>query len=176
MRPSPLQLRHVLYTKVSVLPRTSKGEKAPKGLDFDFEGVKIRSQIKSGIKQGQEKDPRDFLVGLNIAIDNNEGKASPYSIDIGVLGLFHVLPSLPLERREDLVTVNGASILYGVVREIVLSLTSRFTAGPLTLPGMNFEDSAPSVRAASAKVPSPARVESGRNQSPKLSRKVRRRT
>jgi len=151
MRPSPLQLQHVIYEKVSVLPhsggRHSKGKSAPQqAVRFDFEGVGIRANVGTAGREGQQEDPRDFLVNLEIIVDNKEGKPAPYDIDVGVVGVFNVLPSLPKERREDLVTVNGASILYGVIRELVLLLTSRFSAAPLTLPGMNFEDSAPSAQ------------------------------
>jgi preprotein translocase subunit SecB len=151
MRPSPLQLQHVIYEKVSVLPHSrgkqSKGENtSQRALGFDFEGVGIRANIGTARRHGQDEDPRDFLVNLEIVVDNKEGKTAPYDIDVGVVGVFNVLPSLPKEKREDLVTVNGASILYGVIRELVLLLTSRFSAGALTLPGMNFEDSAPSAR------------------------------
>ncbi len=135
-----------------MLPRSdgkhSKGKTVPQqAVGFDFEGVGIRANIGTARREGQQEDPRDFLVNLEIVVDNKEGKPAPYNIDVGVVGVFNVLPSLPKERREDLVTVNGASILYGVIREVVLLLTSRFSAGALTLPGMNFEDSAPSTRA-----------------------------
>jgi preprotein translocase subunit SecB len=133
---------HIVYKHVSV--RESENEAVHAALGFDFQGVKIRSKVGFAAKKGQEKNPEDFLVDLGIAIENVEGKASPYSIDVRVLGVFRALPSLAIERREDLVAVNGASILYGVIREMVASLTSRFRAGPLTLPGMNFEDHAPS--------------------------------
>lgn len=69
---------------------------------------------------------------------------TPYAIDIGVIGLFNVLPTLDKNKREGLLTANGASILYGAIREMVTSMTSRFAPGPLTLPGMNFEDHDPS--------------------------------
>lgn len=141
MRPSPLQLRHVFYTKVSVL-RNPSDVKEPRqhAVGFDFEGAKIGAKVGTALRKGQDDDPRDFVVNLELLIDSKEGKPVPYIVDIGVVGVFNVLPSLPKEKRQDLIAVNGASILYGVIREIVLSLTSRFSAGPLTLPGMNFED------------------------------------
>ncbi|MEI6302988.1 MAG: hypothetical protein WCR74_16215 [Betaproteobacteria bacterium] len=164
MRPSPLQLRHVIYTKVSVLPnaidkKTEGKLGSTSAVGFDFVGVSIRAKVGSALKAGQDDDPRDFLVDLDIVIDNKEGKPTPYGIDIGVVGVFNVLPSLPKEKRQDLVTVNGASILYGVIREIVLLLTSRFSSGALTLPGMNFEDSisADATKKAVESAPKPAK-------------------
>ena len=153
MRPSPIQLKHVVYSKVLVEPFIVDGkEQEQPAVDFDFQGVNVRSKIGCGKKAGEEVDPRDFFVELEIEIDNKLGKQAPYSVAISVLGLFNVLPSLAAEKREDLIVVNGASILYGVIREMTLSLTSRFAAGPFTLPGMNFEEDAPSkVREKAAK-------------------------
>lgn len=143
MRPSPIQLLHVIYRRVNV---TECGHASSQtAIGFDFQGVNIKAKLGSALKKGQEADPEDFLVDLEIAIDNEAGKPTPYGIDVSVLGVFKVLPSLTKDRREDLVTVNGASILYGAIRELILGITSRFQAGPLTLPGMNFEDHAPSA-------------------------------
>lgn len=171
MRPSPLQLQHVIYTKVSVLPYSSEKDTPMRAASFNFDGVNIFATVGIARKQGQEKDPRDFLVNLEIVIDNKKGKPAPYGIDIGVIGLFNVLPSLPKEKREDLLTVNGASILYGAIREMVLGLTSRFGAGGLTLPGMNFEDEAPSIRAAKAVMQASAAQETKTSKPAKKTRR-----
>lgn len=160
MRPSPIQLMHVVYKRVAVSENLAAAQKLS-GLGFDFEGVKVEAKLGTATKEGQNKDPRDFLIDLEISIDNKEGKPTPYMVDVGVVGIFNVLPSLPAERRRDLITVNGASILYGVVRELVLSLTSRFLAGPLTLPGMNFQDhveDGPNMAVAESKESSDKRV------------------
>ncbi len=171
MRPSPIQLRHVIYTKVAVAPSVSEKNSVGKTIGFDFNGVNIRAKVGVAGKPGQEDDPRDFLIDLEITIDNAEGKTAPYNVDIGVIGVFNVLPGLPKEKRESLVTVNGASILYGAIREIVLSLTSRFASGVLTLPGMNFEDavtrngaihSTPSIQTAEQKPIAPRRAKKSR--------------
>jgi preprotein translocase subunit SecB len=146
MRASPIQLLHVIYKRVAVKEYSGEKRSQSTAVGFDFEGVNIKAKVAAGMKKGQRDDPQDFLVDLEVQIENAEGKPTPYDIDIGILGVFKVLPSLPNERREDLVTVNGASILYGAIREIVLTLTSRFAAGAMTLPGMNFEDHAPSAR------------------------------
>lgn len=143
MRPSPIQLLHVIYRRIAVME--SRPNKKATVIGFDFQGVRLKAKVGSALKKGQEADPRDFVVDLELAIDNKDGKPTPYDLDIAVVGVFNVLPSLPIERREDLVTVNGASILYGAIRELVLGLTSRFSSGPMTLPGMNFEDHAPSL-------------------------------
>ena len=169
MRPSPIQLRHVIYTKVAVAPTVSERDSPGPAIGFNFDGVKIHAKVGVAGKPEQQEDPRDFLIDLEITIDNAEGKTVPYNVDIGVTGVFNVLPGLPKEKRVNLVAVNGASILYGAIREIVLSLTSRFASGALTLPGMNFEDIAqssknddihftPSIQAVEQKTSTPRRA------------------
>jgi preprotein translocase subunit SecB len=145
MRPSPIQLIHTVYRRIAVSEVADSDIQS--ALGFDFQGVRIKAKLGGGPKKGQEQDPKDFLITLALTIENSEGKRTPYNVDVSVMGVFKVLPSLPKERREDLVTVNGASILYGAVREMVINLTSRFPAGALILPGMNFQDHAPSLLA-----------------------------
>jgi preprotein translocase subunit SecB len=44
------------------------------------------------------------------------------------------------EERRVRALVNGASLLYGAVREMVSTITSRSAHGPLLLPSLNFQD------------------------------------
>ncbi len=46
----------------------------------------------------------------------------------------------------DLIVVNGASMIYGSIREMISNVTSRSMAGPLLLPSLSFIDSKPSLQ------------------------------
>ena len=166
MRPSPIQIKQVVYSKIIVEPNDAYESTPTSALNFDFLGVNLKSRIGHGLAKGQEADPKDFFIELEIGIDNKQGKATPYRIEIAVLGLFTVLPSLVIEKREDLVVINGASILYGIIREMTLSLTSRFASGPLTLPGINFEDHMPSQKKPKASSSEPTPPVNTRAKSP----------
>ena len=55
-----------------------------------------------------------------------------------MLGLFLVLNEYPQEKIERLVKVNGPSMLYGALREIVKAVTLRGPYGGIVLPSPSF--------------------------------------
>src|SRR5690606_12606747 len=74
-----------------------------------------------------------------------------YKVKIVVFGKFGTLNvSSFTDKGEnevlDLVVVNGTSILYSVVREKLLEITSRMRPGAISLPSFNFLDIRPSLR------------------------------
>jgi len=141
MRASPLQLKHLLFTKVLVDPEVPFEEADTfKHGEFSFEGVVFDVNLTTAQAAGQEADPRDFMIKLHVGISNKKDTHAPYKIDIGVVGLFTVSEVILLEDRNNIVTVNGASMLYGAIREQVATLTSRSYLGSMVLPTMDFRD------------------------------------
>lgn len=138
MQPSPLQLLKLCFSGIRVLPdQNNFNEEITRG--FDFNGVCIR-EVTETILVEEESDSSIYRVILRIAIENEEGKKAPYQVDICAYGDFHVNEKVPAEDRPNLVTVNGCSMLYGAIRELVMTLTSRSSHGMLTLPSVNFLD------------------------------------
>jgi preprotein translocase subunit SecB len=134
---SPLQMERLLFTKVHVEVNNSLDEDvyAP---DFNFEGVDIKTEILSAIKEGQEEDPTNFMVMVRIIISNEpeKSKSAPYSVDVHAQALFYLNPVFPVEKRANIVKVNGSSMIIGAIREVVTQITSRSAYGPLTLPSL----------------------------------------
>ena len=88
-----------------------------------------------------QKDPTDYLVGLEVKIESaRKGVRAIYEGKVEFLGQFQVSDSLPEEKRLRAVTVNGASILYGAVREMVANVTARGPHPMITLPSLSFLD------------------------------------
>lgn len=141
MKPSPLQLKQLLYTRLTVEPigQYLNVETAP-AYEFDFEGVNFTGSVNTALADGQNDDPRDYVVDLRISFPGEVGKQTPYRVDAGVIGFFQISDLIKKSEREDIVTVNGASLLYSAMREIVASITSRSVFGIMTLPTMNFQD------------------------------------
>jgi len=137
MRASVLQLKQLVFQRISVedakpLDSVVSGE----AVDFDFDGVNFRLIHEVGtINVDGKEDPRGFIVTLGIGVDNTEGKPSPYKIDILATGIVEISEKITPDKRTNLVAV------YGAIRELVTTLTSRCIPGPMILPTMDFRDS-----------------------------------
>ena len=146
---SPLQLRHLVFSRVCVAADFKAGEaielRAP---EFDFEGVEIRVRIGVAALEEENPDPRGYRVDVELQIPNAPGgeRRSPYSVDVHVQGWFEVVADLPAERRLSIVEVNGASMVIGAIRDEVARITSRSAFGTLTLPTLRIVPEAAPAR------------------------------
>ena len=85
----------------------------------------------------------DFGIKLTLRVGPKEDAQAPYNIQISVRGIVRMHLTLvdgQAEERRVRALVNGASLLYGAVREMVSTITSRSAHGPLLLPSLNFQD------------------------------------
>lgn len=141
MQPSPIQLRQLFFRHIFIHPNNEDDENIV-ALDFDFDGVVIQdgSRIKL-IEHNNSDQVSIYCVNLRIVIQNEEGKICPYTIDIEAAGFFEILnKGLEENKREELALINGCSMLYSVIREHVMSFTTRCPHGTLILPTVNFLD------------------------------------
>ncbi len=150
MKQSPIELLQLTFKRVHVEidPTHAPTEPTnPLTTVFVFDGVSITTEVGlAEIDMAHERGPM-YLVSLQVLIDNNaetnepERKFSPYGIDIEAAGI--VVLSKGAEKlgsAHDLVTVNGAALLWSAIREQLLTLTSRMPAGPVMLPTVHFHD------------------------------------
>lgn len=63
-----------------------------------------------------------------------------YRVGIRVDGYFTIVPDFPAEERLRLLRVNGASMLYGAMRDFVQTVTGRCVLPALVLPTLRFVD------------------------------------
>lgn len=141
MRASPLQLKHLLFTHIFIEPEVPFEQASTVSAgEFSFEGVNFHVNLTSSSAEGQENDPRDYMVKLNVAISNEQDTHAPYKINFGVAGLFSISEKVEIKDRNNIITVNGASLLYGAIREQVATITSRSYLGTMVLPTMDFRD------------------------------------
>lgn len=150
MKPSPIQLLQLTFKRVNVEidPAHAPTEPTnPLTTVFVFDGVGITTEVGlAEIDMTHERGPM-YLVSLQVLIDNKadanepDRKFSPYRIDIEAAGI--VVLSRGAEKlgsAHDLITVNGAALLWSAIREQLLTLTSRMPAGPVMLPTVHFHD------------------------------------
>ena len=60
-----------------------------------------------------------------------------WSIDVEIVGIFSFSPETSLNDMEGIVRVNGCTILYGLLRGHLASVTGAFPSGPYVLPTVN---------------------------------------
>lgn len=144
MHLSPLQLLEYTFDGISVMP--VEGYVAdpafPSGLVF-FPGKLAMSAETGLVLLAEEPNYSDFGVKLTLRVAPKEDAQAPYNIQISVRGVvrMHLKQAEgQSEERRIRALVNGASLLYGAVREMVSNITSRSTHGPLLLPSLSFQD------------------------------------
>ena len=145
MQSSPIQTQSIVYGELSIVPYMPEGDESSDADGFDWAGVKFDIAVKY---DELERDGRPaYPVFLRIRVPNNgEGKKAPYAITAAIMGGFVYSGDKSKEDALDLVVVNGLSILYSSLREMILTTTTRMINGALYLPGANFMDHAPSLR------------------------------
>lgn len=159
MKLAPLQLDHYHFTSLSILARENiniQESEHNSVLYPKFEQNDIKTTISLGEPEN-ETDPHQFVVLLNIFCDPEKNSTFPYSFAASLEGVFTITHTGPLEERKKLVVCNGASMLYGAAREVLLSLSARQKYGAMLLPSANFNGMGPDSLSDKKQIPPPAR-------------------
>lgn len=136
MEPSRLKLLAYHLKSIEIKPYED-ADALPIGQYADFHQVEFSSEVQYlEIKDDSSEDLKHGL-SLKLIIKRGENKAFPYAINLETIGVFNA-SGLPVERQVPMVLVNGASMLYGALREIILMLTQRCMHGPVMLPSVHF--------------------------------------
>lgn len=98
-----------------------------------------------GIQLGREwgpstENPLDWRLSLTVRFGGKGDKDGPppYHGHLKVIGYFEVAESYPEDKRDSLIGITGASILYGACREMLANLTARGPHGLVSLPSISF--------------------------------------
>jgi preprotein translocase subunit SecB len=137
---SPLQLKGHRFTQLHL-------EGIPKGVP---EGA---VEVGTNLSWGKHlTSPNEWRVDLKVTFGPNSKQDGPYHGYAEVVGFFEILDGWPEEKREELIVVNGASLLYGAIREMILIMSARSSHGELQLPTLRFmPPEAPIIKKAPAK-------------------------
>lgn len=92
------------------------------------------------LKVATQDDPRRWQVTLNIKYVPPAGTNFPYAYNLVMVGLFRVEGTVAPENEERMVRIQGASVLYGMGREIVRVTTGRGPHRAVLLPTASFYD------------------------------------
>jgi preprotein translocase subunit SecB len=136
MQQSRLRLEHYNLMHLHIEP-VIDAESPELGSYADFAKAAFSSNIQFNPVELPNGESR-YTVDLTLVAGPQEGQSNfPYRLKIQLLGIFDGR-ELPAEKRESLVAANGASMLYGIAREMLLGLTFRSVGGPVMLPTVEF--------------------------------------
>lgn len=125
MNPSSLQLERAFFRKVLVEALPRKPSTQP-------------LTIESGVSAGRnDTNPARYQVSLTVRLPETAAEGAGYSAHIEVVGLF-LADAIPPTDRERLVPAHAATLLFGMVREMLASLTARGPWPMVTLPTVSF--------------------------------------
>lgn len=139
MRLSPLQLVHSQFTAISVISNDISQLATPSvNMPYPLVTEKdIQAEIMLGLPD-ETSDPHDFAVMVGVSNSEEISSTFPYRFVAQIEGVFRFDHVGEIEERKRMVVINGASMLYGIVREQILNLTIRQKNGPLLLPSLDF--------------------------------------
>jgi preprotein translocase subunit SecB len=144
MRLSPLQLLEYTFDGLSVMPVEGYVADPAFSTGFVFFPGKLALSADTGIALLTETENySDFGVSLTLRVGPKASNLVPYKVQVSVRGVVRMhltQASEQAQERRVRALVNGVSLLYGIVREMVSNITSRSTHGQLLLPSLSFAD------------------------------------
>lgn len=150
MKLSPLKLKHYHFTALSVLARPDLSlddleQEGPYPV-FD-ERVDFNTEIELGEPEG-DNNPVQFALRLTVSGEPLADSPFPYRFAVGIEGVFVIEGEDDVEKRKKLVVINGGALLYGAIRDQLMTTTARHTYGAMLLPSLDFRGLVPESESA----------------------------
>lgn len=158
MKPSPISL--IEYFATDLLLATNRAFQPDKPLQFfdaDFSVAVNAVQNNDAPRNGNR-----WQVSVEVRHQPAPDTNFPYSYRVVLVGQFGVGPSVSDDNEERTVRIHGASVLYGMAREIIRALTGRGPYRPVIIPTVSFYEQ----KIGDTAVPSPKRQVRARTITP----------
>ncbi len=138
MKLSPIQLE--AYALSDLAYRANQDHKPDQDTAYRDDDIVVEHKCER--TQG---DDRLWEASLSLRIQPRAEANAPFYISLQLSGLVRALPELQSDNVEQLMRVNGASLLYGVAREVVRQVTALGPFSPLLIPSVTFRPDPPAV-------------------------------
>ena len=166
MKAAPISLVDYFATDLSLATnRNFAADKAVQFVDSEF-------LVDVALKPISPTTPTDRVWQVTLEVRHTPGPETnfAYSYRVVLVGQFSVAPRVEKTEEERTVRIHGASVLYGMAREIVRALTGRGPFRPVILPTVSFYEQRVAV---SAVTESPGLPPSLPDSAPKPAKKRR---
>lgn len=138
MKPAPINLLDYFATDIALT--ANPGFDANRALEFKIGDFNAEPTV---LRSPTELVERRWQVTLDIRYASGESVNYPYAYRVRLVGFFKVEDWVALENEERTARIHGASVLYGMAREIVRALTGRGPHRPILIPTVSFYDPPP---------------------------------
>lgn len=125
---SPLELERAFFTQVNLRAGEAAEVTGPGG---------YATEVQMG-HDGQDR--RRVLVALTVTLQAPETGVASYLGEVRAVALLRIATDVDEKKMHQLAAVHGASLLYGMIREQICSVTARGPWPMFTLPTANFSD------------------------------------
>jgi preprotein translocase subunit SecB len=136
MKASPIHLHDYFVTELSLSATPTFDAK--KDVPIRLEDFQVGVEAKC-----LPEKKRDWQMILRLTFQPPAEANVPYRFTVEIVGFFLVQDGIAEERVERIIKVNGASMLYGALREIVRDTTARGPYSPMLLPSTSFYEPQP---------------------------------
>jgi preprotein translocase subunit SecB len=132
MKPSPLILKGYAVLDLQMSANLQFNPQAP--VELSMEDYKVNVDVAPSTR------PKDsqWQVVLQVQHVANPKRNHTFAFSLRMIGFLDVHPSFAEDKRDNLLRVNGASMLYGAAREIIRSTTAHGPYLPVLLPSVSF--------------------------------------
>ena len=134
MKPARISL--IEYFATELVLGTNHAFAPDQPIKFEDKDFAVTTAVRKN--DGAPRDGRCWQVTIEIRHQPPPGANFPYSYRVVLVGQFGVQDNVQKEDEERFVQIQGASVLYGMAREIVRALTGRGPYRPVILPTVSF--------------------------------------
>ncbi|QVL41917.1 MAG: protein-export chaperone SecB [Alcanivorax sp.] len=135
----PLRLDNYFFKDITVEPRSDYSPPEDGDNYFDFSDILVSCTVSAG-KGLNNKGEEEHYVILEIETDDGEKRQTPYRIKCTVFGILEPHPDLSKDQIQEIIPIQGATLLYGSARDFLMTITARMGHGPLLLPTLSFHN------------------------------------
>jgi len=136
----PLNLKNYCVTNFSVKAaemQFSSPEEVDAILSKSTANMTTRVQLARGASELGNVSV--WKVTLNVSCVPAPGtKFGPYTVELELIGFFELRSDFDADKAPQFVSTNGASVLYGVARELIVTMTGKGPYPPVLLPITTF--------------------------------------
>lgn len=128
MTPSALTLERAFFTRVEISASIDPA-------------AKPTPTFETSVSAGADPaNPRRFQVTVAVKLIPENDTAAAYAGTLEAQGFFAVAEAVPTEHVERLAVVHGSTLLFGMVREMLCTVTARGPWPMFVLPTASFAD------------------------------------